>query len=162
MDETRLDDLARRLAGRANRRGAARGLGGLLAGGVLTALGVGAASAYNDNCERFTLSAGKNPNKEIDVDDDLTVYLNGERIFRDNDGVIGIGLEPIEPITFRAEVGDRLRIVAKDGQGPCRSLSPLWLHCRDGGSPKRLTQGVKEDCKDGRPPRTFFDQTYRI
>jgi hypothetical protein len=162
MDEATMDGLARRLAGRTHRRSALRGVGGALAGGVLAALRLGPTRAYSDRCERFSLSAGKNPNKEIDVDDDLTVYLNGERIFRDNDGVIGIGLEPIEPIHFRAKVGDKLRVVAKDGQGPCRSLSPLWLHCRDGGSPKKLTNGVDEDCKDGRPPRTFFDETFRI
>jgi hypothetical protein len=161
MDRRRFDTLAR-AAARETRRDTLRLLGRALAGGVLATLGRGQTRAYNDNCRRFTLSAGQNERKEIDVDDDLIVYLNDEKIFKDRDGVIGIGLEPIEPIKFKARVGDKLRIVAKDGQGPCFSLSPLWLHCRDGGSPKKLTKGVEEDCDPERPPKKFFDETFRI
>jgi hypothetical protein len=137
-------------------------VGGALVGACLTTVAYRPATAYDKTCERFLLSGSKNPKREIDVDDDLIVFLNGESIFRDRDRVIGINLVAIEPIRFRANVGDKLRIVAKDGEGPCRSLSPLWLHCREGGSPRRLTVGVAESCVDGRPPRKFFDETFKI
>jgi hypothetical protein len=160
MDDTVFDRLARRVSGVSSRRAAVRLLAAAVGSGV-AGFGVARdAGAYPSDCERFVLSGGKNAGKEIDVDDDLTVFVNGKAVFRDNDGVIGIGLEAIEPIRFRAEVGDTLRIVAKDGQGPCHSLSPLWLHCRDGGQPRRLTQGVDEVC-DGKV-RTFFDKKFRI
>jgi hypothetical protein len=162
MDGSRFDELARTLVGRSTRRTTMKAAGGIVAGGIMTALGFGKSRAYNDKCERFILSGGNKPTKVIDVDDDLAVYLNGERIFNDHDGIIGINLEPIDPIKFRAQVGDKLRIVAKDGEGPCRSLSALWLHCRDGGEPVRLTRGVEESCDPDRPPRKFFDDTFKI
>lgn len=162
MNEARFDDAIRRWVMAGTRRGALRLLGGVVIGGLVGIGRRGEAAAFPAGCRRFTLSGGKKRGKEIDVDDDLSVYVNGDRIFRDEDGVIGIDLEAIEPIKFRARVGDRLRIVATDGEGPCRSLSALWLHCKDGGEARRLTSGVAETCREGRPARTFFDETYRI
>lgn len=164
MDETIFDAATRRFSTEASRRGALRLFGGALIAGLIGGTGgrVADVAAYPSSCRRFILSGGKKRKKVIDVDDDLSVYLNGRRIFRDSDGVIGDGLDPLEPIKFRGRSGDKLRIVATDGEGPCRSLSSLWLHCKTGGDPVRLTRGVRETCKNDRPPRVFFDETFRI
>jgi len=164
MDNAVFDAAVRRCSTAGSRRAALRLIGGALAGGVVGAVGRNApgVAAYPNSCRRFILSGGPNRKREIDVDDDLAVYVNDRRIFNDRDGVIGIGLEPIEPIGFRARVGDRIRIVARDGEGPCRSLSSLWLHCRDGGDGRRLTRGVRETCRPNRRPGVFFDETFRI
>ena len=162
MDEKTFDRLSRRIAALATRRGVLRAIPAVVGAGVLSLQPSRKVAAFPNSCERFILSAGKNVTKEIDVDDDLSVFLNDKAIFRDNDGVIGIGLKAIEPIRFRARVGDTLRIVARDGEGPCHSLSPLWLHCRDGGEPRKLTNGVNAECGSNNSVGKFFDKKFRI
>lgn len=162
MEGSIFDMIARRFSAAVSRRGALRAIGGVAVGSLGVAITGDEAAAYSSTCRRFILSGGKRRGKEIDVDDDLTVYVDGEAIFEDEDRKIGNNLVAIEPIKFKARVGDKLRIVATDGQGPCRSLSQLWLHCKEGGEPRRLTRGVAETCVEGRPADTFFDKTFRI
>jgi hypothetical protein len=95
----------------------------------------------------------------IDVDDDLTVYLNGNSIFTEND----IHQDCDGPIPFTAAKGDQLRITAVDSFGVCHGLDAVTLSCADGSASQVLTGGVVRVC-DGAPAATapFFDQTFTI
>ena len=111
------------------------------------------------NCTEWILSGGEDPAAPIGVDDDLRVDLNGDTIFNDNSNAASI----IPPIVFAAEVGDELRVVARDEQQPCRSLSALWLHCSpDSGLSRQLFAGVDDGCAGNAVPFDFVDQTFTV
>jgi hypothetical protein len=82
--------------------------------------------------ELFVLSGGSTPTAGISVDDDLSVLLNGQPLFTDNDGQDNSEFGEngvLDPIQFSASNGDILTITALDVLGGCRDLSPgLSLH----------------------------------
>ena len=116
-------------------------------------------AALPTGCFYYVLSGGPALNDPIEIDDDLTVSLNGTPLLEDVDGVTNI----LDPIAFQAAPGDELTVTARDAQGPCRKIGALWLHCAIGGDPVRLTTGQDDGCDPARPvPEVFFTQTWVI
>lgn len=120
---------------------------------------VAEAEAYDlRTCEQWLLAGGPAPSDPIEVDDDLTVYLNDRPIFEDADGTTNI----FSPLPFGASNGDQLTVVARD-QGSCRKISALWLHCTTGGEPRFLTGGFDDGCDPDRAaPENFYRESWRI
>ena len=92
------------------------------------------------------------------VDDDITIYLNDEIIFNDEN----ILTDAFPPVIFQGKAGDRLRIVAKDTAGSCHYLTPLKI-----SKPsviKKLTETyIKQTCNGYPPSNTpFLDVTYDL
>jgi hypothetical protein len=110
------------------------------------------------DCEEWILSGGEDPAALIHVDDDLRVDLNGDTIFNDQDTFA----DQHPPIAFAAAVGDELRVVATDKQPPCRSLSPLWLHCPASGLSRQLFAGIDDGCAGNPVPDDFVDETFTV
>jgi hypothetical protein len=139
------------------RRAALSTTGHSLAAAMLAATGLIQARPVEARCRDWILSGGLNPTDEIHVDDDLTVKRNGKVIFRDDDQFAS----DISPINFSARKGDRIQVSAINAQPPCRSLSPIYLHCAAGGNPRKITDGVAESCAD-EPAGRFFRKTITI
>jgi hypothetical protein len=110
-------------------------------------------------CENWILSGGPSPSDMINVDDDLRITANGVIIINDND----FKASQIAPKVFNAPSGSFLQIRAIDQAGPCRSLSPLWVHCIATGQKKEIYSGVANDCVAGRGATGIFvDGTFQI
>ena len=121
-------------------------------------MAVGRADAAR-RCRRWALSGGPEADDLIEVDDQIYVYLNGDKKYGDKDDTAG----PVAPVRFRANRGDRLRIIAKDVEAPCYQLKRLYIHCvRGRGQSRRLTSGVAEDCGNALPKGEFFNEVYTI
>ena len=71
----------------------------------------------------LTISGSSNGSGSLTADDDLDVYLNGNKIFTDPQP----GVFPIAPIQIVANVGDTLRFVVRDTFGTCSSLKKVYL-----------------------------------
>ncbi len=157
MDGRSFDALTRSVSQLASRRQAVRLLGGALIGGV-GALATERADAAR-RCRKWAISGGSDPDDFIAVDDQIYVYRSGEKIYgrrRDRAGFF-------PPITFKADKGDKLRIIANDVELPCYQLDELYLHCiRGRGESRRLTRGVAQVCGHERPKREFFNEVYTI
>ena len=113
------------------------------------------------SCTEFILSGGTSSDETIGVDDDVTIYLNGIPIFVNADGFA----TEISPISFTAENGDALRVVASDVDTFCRGIEPLHLHCATGAGAQVLdADGQLDGCvtPGTRPPGVFYDQTFTI
>ena len=114
------------------------------------------------SCTAFILSGGPSPTETIGVDDDLTLYLNGTSIFVNNDGLAS----EIAPISFTAQNGGLLRVVATDVDPFCRSIDPLYLHCATTGAVQILdANGQNDGCVEpGTRPANFvfYDHTFTI
>lgn len=109
-------------------------------------------------CEQWLLTGGPSLDTPIEVDDDLTVYLNDHPIFEDADGTTNI----FSQLPFGARNGDQLTVVARD-QGSCRKIGALWLHCVTGGEPRFLTGGLDDGCDPDRAaPENFYRESWRI
>ena len=82
-------------------------------------------SAYSaaKAASNYVLSGSPDGSGTIFVDEDLDVYLNGNLIYTDGANSAG----DRSPINFSADVGSVLRIVVRDGDGDCASLSSLYL-----------------------------------
>lgn len=164
MHDFDLDTIAR-LVGAASTRRKALGsavasvVAGLGVASVLGGEGIRAKKKRKKkkDCTLWFLSGGSDPNTKIRVDDDLTVFRNGQIVFKDDDG----GSDSHCPIFFRARRGSQLRIVAFDAEADCHELSPLHLHCLTGGSPRKLSDGVPETCPNVAVGK-FFDETFTI
>ena len=126
---------------------------GACAGGTLRLIG-----GDGDQGTLFPDSTGEG----IEVVSDLEVRLNGETIFEDDDNDFefnALGRNPLDPIEFEANPGDRLRIIAESDRFGERFLDPLALECPD-GTQQELTEGVAGAVA---PPNTvFFDEEFVI
>jgi hypothetical protein len=84
----------------------------------------------------YILSGGEDPTTPIVADDDVTVRLNGEMIFADNDGWACPddrgGKWKGAPITFHAKPDDKITLVLYDLVGDEWGLGPVYLHRADG------------------------------
>jgi hypothetical protein len=84
----------------------------------------------------YTLSGGEDPKTPIVADDDVTVRLNGEMIFADNDGWACPddrgGKWKGAPITFHAKPDDKITLVLYDLVGDQWGIGPVYLHRADG------------------------------
>jgi hypothetical protein len=161
VDNTSFDTLARFFATDGPRRHV---LASALAGiGAAALLGAQESAAKKKGkkkkrCRHWILSGGPDPTEEIFVDDDLTVFKNGQIVFQDEEE----GWSTIAPIHFTARKGATLTIVAVDTDPNCHQLSPLYLQCkRKGGSPRKLTDGVPETCPN-MAVGEFFNETFTI
>ena len=157
MNGPTFDRVSRGLAAGASRRTVLRLLGGGVASGLLALARLDSAAAYGPGCRNFILSGGPDPTDDIIVDDDYRVLRNGVVIFKDADG----GPTTLVPIAIKARVGDTLIIRAKDVQNDCYELSPLYLHCADGGSARRIHKGVPKKCPIT-APSTFRNKRFTI
>jgi hypothetical protein len=166
MDGSSLDTLARRAAANPSRRGvlssaAASALTGLAAAALLGAEATRAKKRRKkQGCRRWILSGAPESSSSIprfQVDDDLTIFLNGQMLFQDEDP----GSSSVGPFLFEARKGDRLRIVAVDTDPDCHELSPLFLRCACRGSSRKLSDGVPETCPNVAVGE-FFDETFTI
>jgi hypothetical protein len=84
----------------------------------------------------YTLSGGEDPKTPIAADDDLTVRLNDEMIFADNDGWKCPddrgGKWKGVPITFHAKPEDKITLVLYDLVPDMWGLGPVYIHRADG------------------------------
>jgi hypothetical protein len=97
------------------------------------------------------------PDARIRVDDDLSVFVNGQVVAQDDDG----RFSEVGPFIFSAQPGDQLRVVATDGQAGWRELGALYLWSAGGGGARNLSSGVPRTASP-QPAGTFFDQTFPI
>jgi hypothetical protein len=105
-----------------------------------------------------TLSGGTAATEPVTVDDDLELRLNGDQIFKDDDGFAG----DLDPIGFTAEFGDRLRVIATNGPfGGPEHIDPLYLTC-DGTDDQQVLDEIGFDSPDGFSGEVFYDETFTI
>jgi hypothetical protein len=114
-------------------------------------------------CTSWIISGGPNPTTRIEVDDDLWIYHRaalGKQtlLIGDNNGQAS----SLAAVSFTAQVGEELNVLAKDVNAACRSLSPLWLHCATTGQKRMLYAGNTDGCAAGRQPSYFHSQSYII
>jgi hypothetical protein len=164
MESSSFDTLARIAADRSRRDVLRSAFASALAGLGTASLGAKAASAKKRKkrrgCRQWLLSGAPEPSSPIPrirVDDDLTVFLNGQILFQDDDA----GSSSVGPFLFAAKRGDHLRFVAVDTDPDCHELSPLFLRCACGGPPRKLSDGVPETCPDVAVGE-FFNETFTI
>jgi hypothetical protein len=129
-------------------------------------------TGFPASCEQFLISAGPSKTDRFKhIDDDLFIELlpaggNPRVLFKDdNDAPNGPGGShpTVEP--FTAEVGDRIRIVARNEEAGGCELDAIWLHCLEGkgGSVKLLDAVTPKECKkDANTVGVFLDTTVRI
>lgn len=129
-------------------------------------------SGFSAKCERFLISAGPSKTDRFKhIDDDLFIELlpaggTPRVLFRDdNDAPNGPGGSHPTVDPFTAEVGDRIRIVARNEEPGGCELDAIWLHCLEGkgGSVKLLDAVTPKACKKNADTvGVFLDKTVRI
>jgi parallel beta-helix repeat protein len=77
-----------------------------------------------ESSKNYTLSGSTSPGDSFSVDDDITVKLNGETVFIDNNGQAGA----IPPIHFEAFTEDLLTITLINTMWCCLGVSNIYLH----------------------------------
>ena len=104
----------------------------------------------------YTLSGSEDPKAPIAADDDVTVRLNDEMVFADNDGWKCPddrgGKWKGAPIVFQAKPEDKITIILYDLIGDDWGIGPVYLHRADGKhaviQPRvegKSTPGLKQD-----------------
>lgn len=152
-----------------SRRGVVRGSAITLTS-VLAGTRFGEAEALDRNCTRFILAAGDRKDDRFrHVDDDLKVQLQrkGSRrwktIFEDDDGTANDGGDHIRPIEFRAEYGDKIRIIGTNRQAGGCGLDEVYLFCTRGQRGKRLMARYKCTAAEGDKINfVFVDEVFRL
>lgn len=129
-------------------------------------------TGFSAKCERFVISAGPNRTDRFKhTDDDLFIELlpaggNPKVLFKDdNDAPNGPGGSHLAVEPFDAQVGDRIRIVARNEVAGGCELDAIWLHCieKKGGSVKLLDAITPAECKKNADKvGVFLDTTVRI
>jgi hypothetical protein len=129
-------------------------------------------TGFSASCERFLISAGPSKTDRFKhIDDDLFIELlpaggTPKVLFKDdNDAPNGPGGSHPTVDPFTAEVGDRIRIVARNEEAGGCELDAIWLHCLEGkgGSVKLLDAVTPKECKkDANTVGVFLDTTVRI
>jgi hypothetical protein len=114
-------------------------------------------------CSAWIISGGPNPTTRIEVDDDLWIYHRaalGKQtlLIGDNNGLAS----SLAAVSFSAQVGEEIAILAKDVNAACRSLSPLWLHCATTGQKRMIYEGNTDGCAPGRQPSYFVSKNFVI
>jgi hypothetical protein len=129
-------------------------------------------TGFSATCERFLISAGPSKTDRFKhIDDDMFIELlpagsSPKVLFKDdNDAPNGPGGSHPTVDPFTAEVGDRIRIVARNEVAGGCELDAIWLHCLEGkgGSVKLLDAVTPKECKkDANTVGVFLDTTVRI
>jgi hypothetical protein len=114
-------------------------------------------------CANAVLSGGPDPAETIGVDDDITVYLNGNVIFTENNQFA----QETPPIALGAvSNGDLIRVTANDSTifGGNRQIEPIYLHCLTTGAVQVLDADGFHDPDQNHPPSddTFYDETFVV
>ena len=105
-----------------------------------------------DEPAEYVLSGGSSIFDHWSVDDEVVVYLDGEVLFEDSDG----GRSTHAPLSFEAEVGQTLRIVATDLNFCEKQLDALVLHWGTEAS-QELNEYV---CVSSCPEDACYDASY--
>lgn len=116
------------------------------------------------DCDEVTLfdGSGGDGSTDVDVDDDIAVYVEGREVFVDNDDFAG----PIPPMALGpVSFGEDIRIVATNsssfGFGPV-SIDPLSVQCSSsGGSGSAVLDGTGFSGED-EAGVAFYDETYAM
>lgn len=136
--------------------------------------GAGNRDTISRSCRRFVISAGPSPNDRFEhIDDDLLIELipksrnKSVQVILDDDNKSpnGPGGSHPKPPPFKAKVGDRVHIVARNEVAGGCELDEIWLHCTDAGGGKvKLTEAITPDECESDADRTgiFFETTVRI
>ena len=104
------------------------------------------------------MSGGRNKGKELSVDDQLIVYRNDQSVFNS-----GPTSSQFNPVTFRVSRGDRIKIYAYDNYAPYYHVSPLYLHCVEGGEGrKKLSDYIEGERTWSSYPHVFLSVKYTI
>ena len=125
-------------------------------------------TVYQDDEElEYTLAGGDTPYHYFHVDDDITIEVNGNPVFVDADG----HQDHHPPLTFYANPGDTVRVVATDQQYCTKALVGLVLHVGNQYQ-QTLTGDISASaCEehddydpsyDGPWPNDFVDQNFLI
>ncbi len=174
MDGATFDRFAKQLGKRVSRRSIALGVGLLSASGAVSGRAqVEAQARLPSNCSHFSISGGRrNPREKFNYDDDMKITLirqNGQRevLLDDEDEMIGIGGQDVKSIRFKAEIGEELKIVARDAQPDCFSIEKMFLHCCKNARCKRSVASreivrVREKCGHTQPQGVFFREVIVI
>ncbi len=175
MEREAFDRLARAF-GRAGSRRAALALA---FGGAVATLGSNRAeaAAFDRDCTRFILSAGSDPARKFrHVDDDLLVEIQrkGRRkwktVFEDDNDTPNNDKGRINPVKFRARVGDKLRITVNNtagtGNDDSCEFDGAWLFCDERGSRGKQVVRKFSQTRVGQGGCTsggnFIEETFRI
>lgn len=103
----------------------------------------------------YYLSGGPNPTDQLHIDDELSLCLNGVRIF------CGEGLS-LAPVFFNATPGDNLRVLGFDNGG-CRGVGELWIHDVYGEGKLKLADAYNGGCFPGQPAGgLFYDRAFTV
>jgi hypothetical protein len=119
------------------------------------------------DCDETTLFDASNGNgsQNIDVDDDIQVFVEGIEVFTDDNGY-ATSNPPIQlgPVSF----GESIHIVARNsgffGPGPV-SIEPISVQCSRGGASGSVAldaTGVPTGGPDADGGAIFYDETYPL
>jgi len=106
----------------------------------------------------FVISGGTSSTQPINVDDDLTVYVNGSIQFQDWQ----TSKHEVNPISLALVHGDTLRIVARDTEGGHIELSPIYLRNKTTGELIQIHPGVQRQSCGSYCNKVFVDKTYTL
>jgi hypothetical protein len=184
MQSHAIDQIARALTRPRPRRQAGLALTAVLLGSTTARAQSGSGTASGEitieakiprSCRHFEISAGpRRGGKFKHIDDDLLIVLipKGKRgrrrtiLFEDDNGEAnGDNGKHLKVAPFKARVGDRIQIIAKNAQAGGCELDEIWLHCTEaGGGKKRLSKRItREDCRDDwNRIGVFFNKVVRI
>ncbi len=101
---------------------------------------------------QYVLSGGPTEYDYFQVDDDVTLHLNGVVVFADDNDT----KDTLPPLKFEAKAGDVLHVTAVDQNSCDAMLDPLVLHWGTGQS-QDLNAGV---CFSACPDHSCYDGTY--
>lgn len=116
---------------------------------------------------KYTLSGGDSIFDYWTVDDDVSVYVDGELVFQDTNRT----QDHHAPVEFEARVGSTVRVVANDVNSCALALDALVLHFGTSAHQPLNDAVCRSACADdacydgtyGGPwPSVFLDETYTI
>ncbi len=115
----------------------------------------------------YVISGGDTPYHYFNVDDDISIMVNGTTVFFDNDGNQNLHA----PVTIEAAVGDTIQIVAVDQVACTALLDALFLHLNEANIQQLNDDYAISACEDheaydpeydGPWPNEFFNESYVI
>ena len=116
------------------------------------------------DCDEVKLydGSGGDGSQDVDVDDDLAVFVDGRQVFLDDDDVAGpIPSMSLGPVSF----GEDIRIVATNsgsfGFGPV-SIDPLSVQCSSAGGSGSAVLDATGFTGEDAPGAVFYDETYAM
>lgn len=166
MDARQLDRLSRTLAESRGRRSLIAAITGLAMGAAKTPI----ADAATGTCTRWVIAAGSSPfDKFQHVDDDFLVEVRpkggggwSEVFFDNSGGANGVDGRHLDPIEFRANTGDKLRITVFNRQAGGCEFDEVWLYCKGSRRGTRIMRAYQCSNSEGDRLEEFITFEYRI